>query len=98
VRFRYEARRTRTVPVEVRFTGEGQNGYEIARCEVSPKEVRIVGPQSRVARIAAAATDLVDVSNVVGSSEFHVNLLVEDPYVRLEGSSEAVVRVTMKKN
>jgi YbbR domain-containing protein len=97
VRFRYEARRTRTIPVEVRFTGEGQNGYEIAQSVVDPREVHIVGPRSRVARVTTAATDLVDVSNVVGSSEFHVNLLVEDPYVRLEGSTEAVVRVTMKK-
>ena len=97
VRFRFEPKRNRTVPVEVRFTGEGQNGYEIAYSEVEPREVHIVGPRSRVARITAAGTDLVDVSNVVGSSEFHVNLLVDDPYVRLEGSSEAVVRVTMKK-
>ena len=42
-------------------------------------------------------TDTVDVSNVVGTSEFHVQLLVEDPFVRLAGASEAVVRVTMKK-
>jgi YbbR domain-containing protein len=97
VRFRYELRRTRMAPVEVRFTGEGQNGYEIARSEVEPREVPVVGPRSRVARLASVATDLVDVSNVVGSSEFHVNLLVDDPYVRLEGSSEAIVRVTMKK-
>jgi len=97
VHFRFEARRVKMVPVEVRFTGEGQNGYEIAHSEVEPREVEIVGPRSRVMRANAALTDTVDVSNVVGSSEFHVNLLVEDPYLRIEGSSEAVVRVTMKK-
>jgi YbbR domain-containing protein len=97
VRFQFEPRRVRTVPVEIRFAGEGQNGYEIARSEVEPRDVPIVGPRSHVTRVAAASTDAVDVSNVVGSSEFHVNLLVEDPYVRLQGSSEAVVRVTMKK-
>jgi hypothetical protein len=97
VRFQFEARRVRTVPVEVRFVGEGQNGYEIAHSEVEPRDVPIVGPRNRVARITAASTDAVDVSNVVGTSEFHVNLLVEDPYVRLQGSPEAVVRVTMKK-
>ena len=97
VRLRFEPRRTRMVPVEVRFSGEGQNGYEIAHSEVDPPEVQVVGPRSHVSRIVAATTDSVELSNVVGSSEFHVNLLVEDPYVRLEGSSEAVVRVTMKK-
>ena len=97
VRFQFDVRRVRTVPVEVRFTGEGQNGYEIERRDVQPSEVQIVGPRSRVARIHAAVTDLVDVSNVVGDSEFHVNLLVDDAFVRVEGSSQAVVRVTMKK-
>jgi YbbR domain-containing protein len=97
VRFQFEGRRVRMVPVEVRFTGEGQNGYEIAQWEVQPREVQIVGPRSRVGRISAAGTDLVDVSNVVGGSEFHVNLLVDDAFVRMQGSPEAIVRVTMKK-
>jgi YbbR domain-containing protein len=97
VRFYFEPRRTRTVPVEVRFTGQGQNGYEVAHTQVEPREAQIVGPRSHVARINSVATDQVDVSNVVGTSEFHVNMLVDDAYVRLNGSSEATVRVTMKK-
>lgn len=97
VRFRFESRRYKSIPVEVRFTGEGQNGYAVARYEVEPREVQIVGPASRVVRITSALTDLVDVRNVVGESEFHVNVLVDDPYVRLQGSAEAVVRVEMKK-
>jgi hypothetical protein len=97
VRFQFDQRRVRTVPVEVRFTGEGQNGYEIERSEVEPSEVQIVGPRSRVSRIHSAVTDLVDVSNVVGNSEFHVNLLVDDAFVRLQANTQAIVRVTMKK-
>jgi YbbR domain-containing protein len=98
VRFNFEPRRTRTVPVELRFVGQGQNGYEVARADVIPIEVQIVGPRSRVARVNSAVTDQIDVSNVVGSSQFHVNLSVEDPYVRLEGPPEATVQVTMKKS
>jgi YbbR domain-containing protein len=96
VRFRFEPRRTRTVPVEVRFTGEGQNGYQIAHSEVIPAEIQIVGPRSRVARVNSAVTDQIDVSNAVGVTQFHVSLLVEDPYVRIEGSPEATVQVTMR--
>jgi YbbR domain-containing protein len=97
VRFNFEPRRTRTVPVEVRFTGQGQNGYEVARSDVIPIEAQIVGPRSRVARVDSAVTDQIDVSNVVGTSQFHVNLSVEDPYVRLVGSPEVTVQVTMKR-
>lgn len=97
VRFQFEPRRSRMVPVEVRFTGTEGNGYEIASSEVEPREVQIVGPRSRVARINGVVTDQVDVSNVVGESEFHVNMLVEDAYVRIAGSPAATVRVRMKK-
>ena len=57
----------------------------------------IIGPRSRVARITSVITDPIDVSNVVGTSEFHVNVFTEDPFVRFLGSPEAVVTVTMKK-
>jgi YbbR domain-containing protein len=97
VRFHFEPRSTRTVPVEVRFVGQGQNGYEVAHTEVIPIEVQIAGPRSRVARVNSAVTDQIDVSNVVGTQQFHVNVSVEDPYVRLEGAPEATVQVTMKK-
>ncbi|MDE3168335.1 MAG: YbbR-like domain-containing protein [Acidobacteriota bacterium] len=97
VRFEFEPRRTRMVPVEVRFTGRGQNGYDIAATQVDPPRVEVVGPRTRVARITGAVTDVVDLSGVVGTSEFHVHVLVDDPYVRLRGSPEVVVRVTMKK-
>jgi YbbR domain-containing protein len=97
VRFQFEPRRSRTVPVEVRFAGLGANGYEVSQMQVEPREVQIVGPRSRVARINGVVTDQVDVSNVVGESEFHVNMLVDDPYVRIMGSPEATVRVWMRK-
>ena len=45
----------------------------------------------------AVVTDPIDVSNVVGTSEFRVNAFVEDPYVRFEGSPQVTVTVTMKK-
>jgi hypothetical protein len=97
VRFAFEERGTRSVPVQVRFTGEGQNGYAVAHYEVEPSLLTIAGPKSRVARIAAAATDRVDVSPVVGSSEFRVNAFVDDPYVRFTASPQVTVVVTMKK-
>ena len=50
-----------------------------------------------MARVNEAVTDVVDVSNVVGSSEFHVNAYVEDPFVRLTESPQVMVAVVMKK-
>lgn len=96
-RFDFERRQVRTVPVKVRFTGERQNDYAVAYSAVQPSEVTIVGPASHVARIDSVVTDPVDVSNVVGTKEYHVNAFVEDPYVRFRASPMVVVTVTMKK-
>ena len=97
VRFDFERRLARSVPVRVRVTGEGQNGYLVASREVHPDTLTVVGPSSHVARIAAAITDPVDVSNVVGSKEFRVNAFVDDPYVRFRSPPQVAVTVTMKK-
>ncbi len=97
VRFRFERRAERSVPVRVRFAGEGAHGYYVARAIAEPSELQIVGPASRVARIAAAVTDPVDVTNAVGSSEYHVNAYVDDPYVRFQTSPQVRVSVTMVK-
>ena len=97
VRFHFERRLVRSVPVRVRVSGDGQNGYVAIRRQVQPGELTIVGPSSKVARIQEVTTDPVDVSGVVGSKEFHVNAFVGDPYVRFRGSPLVAVTVTMKK-
>jgi YbbR domain-containing protein len=96
-RFEFDRRARRTVDVEPRLTGDGQNGYIVESSAVEPKQLRIVGPASRVERITKVVTDRVDVSSVVGTTEFRVNAFVEDPYVRFEGSPQVAVTVTVKK-
>ena len=97
VRFHFEPRRMNTVPVHVRFLGEGQNGYALAAYRVDPAEMEITGPRSRVARVAAVIADPIDVSGTTGTSVFHVNAFTEDSFVRFLNSPGVVVIVTMKK-
>jgi hypothetical protein len=96
-RFEFERRRSRIVDVVPRFGGDGMNGYQVDHFTVEPRQLEVVGPASRVARISSVVTDRVDVSSVVGASEFHVNAFVDDPYVRFSGSPQVTVAVTMKK-
>jgi YbbR domain-containing protein len=97
-RFEFERRGARRVPVTPRCSGEGSSGYGIGSFSADPKELTIVGPASRVARIPFVTTDRVDVSGVVGSAEFRVNAFLEDPYVRFDGSPQVTVTVVMKKH
>jgi len=97
VRLEFERHADASVPVTVRVTGEGHDGYFVASQNVQPSRLEIVGPASHVARVTQAVTDAVDVSQVVGTSEFRVNAFLNDPYVRFQGSPQVEVTVTMKK-
>ena len=95
VRFHFEMRAYRTVPVHVRFAGG--RGQAVASYHVSPPELRILGPESHVARISAAETDPLDLTDVDSRANLHVNAFVEDAYVRFESPPAVTVSVTMKK-
>ena len=97
VRFDVERRAIRMVDAVPRFTGEGQHGYVVAQWTVSPPQLHILGPAGHVARISSVVTDPIDVSNVVGSSEFRVNAFVNDAFVRFQEQPQVMVTVTMKK-
>jgi YbbR domain-containing protein len=97
VQFEFEARRVTNVPIQVRFTGEGQNGYAIQSYKVEPTQESIMGPRNHVARVTAAITDAIDLSNVTGTVQIPVSVFVEDAYVRFVSAPGAVVTVTMKK-
>jgi hypothetical protein len=96
-RFEFDRHLVRSAPVRVRLIGEGQDGYVVANQSVEPPELQIEGPAKKVSRILEVVTDPVDVSSVVGPSEFRVNAFVDDPYVRFRSTPQVVVTVTMKK-
>lgn len=97
LRFQFETRATREVPVEIRFIKSPPQGYGIASYDVFPPTLRIVGPEGRVRQVDKVLTDPVDLSAVVGSAEFRVNVFAGDPLVRFAGAPNVVVRVIIKK-
>jgi YbbR-like protein len=97
VHFDFEARAERKVPVHVRFTGEGHNGYVVASEEVTPPTQEIEGASSHVEADGEVVTDPVDVSDAIGTTTFRVTTFVADPFVHIKSSPQVTVTVTMKK-
>jgi YbbR domain-containing protein len=95
LRFDFERRASRPIPVDVRF-GPPPPGYEVTGFSVTPRTLRIVGPHSRVEQMKAAVTDPIDVSQVVGPAEFHVTAYVEDSHVRLASPPQVTVNVEVR--
>jgi len=97
VRFEFDRREERMIPVRARFTGDGSDGYVIGRYTVTPNSIAIVGPASHVERVDAATTDPVDVSSAEGTFQTRVNAFVMDSYVRFQSPPQVVVAGVMKK-
>jgi YbbR domain-containing protein len=97
VRFHFEPRRANTVPVRVRFLREGQNGFAVAEYHVDPPQMEISGPRGSIARVASVVADPIDLGGATGTSQYHVNVFTDDPFVRFLSTPEVVVTVAMKK-
>jgi YbbR domain-containing protein len=95
VRFEFEPRLTREVPVQVQFT-KGQNLATIAGYTVSPDKLEIEGPAGHVQRIATVATDPVAAPAAPGETHVRVNAFVSDSYVRFRSSPQVEVTVTTR--
>ncbi|MGH9723364.1 MAG: CdaR family protein [Bryobacteraceae bacterium] len=96
LRFTFEQKIRREVPVEVRF-GAPDRGYGVSRYEASPEKLIVVGPETRTRRIETAVTDPIDLTGVVGRMDFRVNAFVDDPQVRFLNPGKVSVRVYVEK-
>jgi hypothetical protein len=98
LRLRFDRLMAKPVAVEVRQGAPPPPGFQLFSQEVSPRELRIVGPEGQVQQIASAKTDPIDLTGVTGRKEFHVHAYVADPQVRFEGSPLVTVKVVVGKS
>lgn len=96
LRFRFERRIVRQVPVEVRFSPP-HDGYAVASYQVDPPNLTITGPESGVENTPSVNTDRIDIRDVVSSKQFRVNTYLAEPRVRFQSASHVEVRVAVKK-
>ncbi|HYO82483.1 MAG TPA: CdaR family protein [Bryobacteraceae bacterium] len=98
VRFQFDRRLERNVPVEVRYIGPPPDGYRIRDQQITPATVRIAGPEPAVQRSVNVVTDAINLSSTVGRAEFRVPVSVEDPAVRLLDTDGVVtVQIQLEK-
>lgn len=97
IRLQFERRTAREVPVEVRFSGAPPKGLQLARYDVSPQKLTLVGPETRVNKIEYAVTDPIDLTAVSADTVFHVNAFVGDPHVRFDKPVKIAIQVAMKE-
>jgi hypothetical protein len=84
----------KVVPIRPRLLGRPAPGYEVGEVTSDPSEIRIAGPKSRVQEVESAFTEPVSVEGAQVPVVEGVNIGLEDPLLRVQGTSR--VRVTAR--
>jgi YbbR domain-containing protein len=91
----FDARATRSVPVQARVIGEAPHGYK-PKFQYDPAAVEITGPQRQVSTVQVATTDPVDITGVVTSISVARHAYVSDPLIQVSSPSSVRITVTME--
>lgn len=97
IRFRFEHRATRLVPVEAFFSGKLPDGEQVDSFAVTPPELRIAGPESRVMAVRKLEADPFDLTGVIGPTSRTVQVYAAEPQVRILSAPQVTVRVQVSK-
>ncbi len=98
VRFDFEHRATRRVPVRIHYAGVLPPGLRLAEVHASPDSLRIVGPETRVGKVDSLTTDPVYLNSLTGSADLHVATFVGEPQVRFVDYPEISVKLKVAKS
>lgn len=90
----FERTLAKSVPVRPRLIGRPARDYEVAEVTAEPVEVRLAGPKSRVQEVESAFTEPVSVDGAKATVTETVNIGLEDPLLRIQGTPR--VRVTAR--
>lgn len=90
----FERTMEKTVPVRPRVLGRPAPGHEVVEVVSEPSGIRIAGPKSRVMEVESAFTEALSVEDARTTVVDDVNIGLEDPVLRIQGSPR--VRVTAR--
>jgi len=90
----FERTLQKVLPVRPRVLGRPAPGHEVAEVVSEPSEIRVSGPKSRVMEVESAFTEAISVDGAQTAVVDDVNIGLEDPVLRIQGSPR--VRVTAR--
>jgi hypothetical protein len=97
LRFTFEPRIVRDVPVVPQVSGVLPGGLHIVKLVSTPPALAVTGPESKVGKISALHTDPVDLSSISEDKNVRVTAYLPNPQLRFKASPEVTVRVLVAK-
>jgi YbbR domain-containing protein len=97
LRFVFEHRATRKVPVQPQVSGMLPKGLHLVSVVSNPADLAIIGPESKVRAVSALRTDPVDLNGLGEDKNVRVTSYLPNSQVRFKDPPEVTVRVTVAK-
>ncbi len=92
LRFTFERRIARKVPVELRLSGPLPAGM---KATPDPPQLAITGPESKVRKVTSLITDPADLQSLLDGKTVRVSAYLPNSQVRFQGSPEVTVRLSV---
>jgi hypothetical protein len=96
LRFKFEKRATRSVSVDVPFSGKLPPGLSIVGVDITPQQLQIAGPEGHVLRSGKLASDPFDLTNVRGDSAQTLSVYAAEPEVRILNTPQVRVKIRVR--
>jgi len=97
LRFKFERRATRYVPVEVRYSGKLPPGYAVASVEVTPPRLEIAGPESHVMSSGHLQSDPLDLTGINSEKTETLAVYADEPEVRILNAPQVKVKIRVAR-
>jgi YbbR domain-containing protein len=99
LRFKFENRVTRLLPVEVPLSGALPGGYSVQQKNIEPAELEVVGPESHVRAAQRLVSDPFDltVAGENGNTEQILSVYAPDPELRFPGNPRVTVKILVHR-
>ncbi len=97
LRFKFERRITRSVPVEVRFSGMLPPGFAVASVNVEPPQLDIAGPESHVLSSGRLQSDPFDLTNLRSEKTLTLAVYAAESEVRVLTNPQVKVKVRVEQ-
>ncbi len=96
LRYVFERREQRFVPVEVQLSGSLPNGAQVGRVTTEPATLAVVGPRSKVDLVHSVSTDPVNLSGLKNGQPVITSPFIAEPQVRFVNFQPVHVTVTIR--
>ncbi|WP_315077907.1 CdaR family protein [uncultured Clostridium sp.] len=87
----------KTVPINIKTTGNSNEGISIESMVAEPKSVHIIGEDRILNSINSIDTQEIDISNITADAEVNTNLNLPDGVTMQENSQNVKVKFSVKK-